>query len=65
MIHTYLTLEYISLVIFGLILVIFSIGSFYLSNIDNFNYKVDLIFVDPPFLEKNIFELIAASLLLT
>ena len=30
----------------------------YLSNIDNFNYKVDLIFVDPPFLERNIFELI-------
>ena len=34
MIHSYLTLEYISLVIFGLILVIFSIGSFYLSNVD-------------------------------
>jgi len=34
MIHTYLILEYISLVIFGLILVIFSIGSFYLSNVD-------------------------------
>ena len=30
----------------------------YLSNIDNFNYKVDLIFLDPPYKEKNIFELI-------
>ena len=30
----------------------------YLSNIDNFNYKQDLIFLDPPYKEKNIFELI-------
>ena len=30
----------------------------YLSNIDNFNDKVDLIFSDPPYKEKNIFELI-------
>ena len=30
----------------------------YLSDIDNFNDKVDLIFLDPPYKEKNIFELI-------
>ena len=30
----------------------------YLSNIDNLNYRVDLIFLDPPYKEKNIFELI-------
>ena len=30
----------------------------YLSNIDNFYHKVDLIFLDPPYKEKNIFELI-------
>jgi|TARA_B100001964_G_C14092605_1_gene535480 16S rRNA (guanine966-N2)-methyltransferase len=30
----------------------------YLSNIDNFNYRQDLIFLDPPYKEKNIFELI-------
>jgi 16S rRNA (guanine966-N2)-methyltransferase len=30
----------------------------YLSNIDNFNYRVDLIFLDPPYKERNIFELI-------
>ncbi len=29
----------------------------YLSNIDNFNYRVDLIFLDPPYKERNIFEL--------
>jgi len=34
MIHTYLTLEYISIVFFGLILVLFSIGSVYL-NMEN------------------------------
>ena len=39
MVHTYLTLEYISLVLFGLILVLFSIGSFYLSNVDKKNIK--------------------------
>ena len=30
----------------------------YLSNINNFDHKIDLIFLDPPFKEKNIFELI-------
>ena len=30
----------------------------YLSYIDNFTYKVDLIFLDPPYKEKKIFELI-------
>ena len=30
----------------------------YLSNIDNSNHRVDLIFLDPPYKEKNIFELI-------
>ena len=30
----------------------------YLSCIDNFNYKADLIFLDPPYKERNIFELI-------
>ena len=39
MVHTYLTLEYISLVLFGLILVLFSIGAFYLSNVDKKNIK--------------------------
>jgi len=29
----------------------------YLSNIENFNHRVDLIFLDPPYKEKNIFEL--------
>ena len=33
MIHTYLSLEYIAIVLFGLIMVLFSIGSVYL-NID-------------------------------
>jgi len=31
MIHTYLTLEYISIVLFGLVMVLFSIGSVYLN----------------------------------
>ena len=31
MIHTYLTLEYISIVLFGIIIVLFSIGSVYLN----------------------------------
>ena len=31
MIHTYLSLEYIAIVMFGLILVLFSIGSVYLN----------------------------------
>ena len=31
----------------------------YLSNIDNFNFRVDLIFLDPPYKGKNIFELIS------
>ncbi len=30
-IHTYLTLEYISIVLFGLILILFSVGSTYLN----------------------------------
>ena len=30
----------------------------YLSNANNLNYKVELIFLDPPYKEKNIFELI-------
>lgn len=30
----------------------------YLSNINGFSYKVDLIFLDPPYKQKNIFELI-------
>ena len=30
----------------------------YLSKIDNFNHRVDLIFLDPPYIEKNIFGLI-------
>ena len=34
MVNIYLLLEYIAIVLFGLILVIFSIGSFYLSNVD-------------------------------
>ena len=29
----------------------------YLSNIDNSNHRVDLIFLDPPYKENNIFEL--------
>jgi len=33
MIHTYLSLEYIAIVLFGLIMVLFSIGSVYL-NVD-------------------------------
>jgi hypothetical protein len=37
MVNTYLSLEYISIVLFGLILVLFSIGSFYLSNVDKDN----------------------------
>ena len=37
MIHTYLSLEYIAIVLFGLIMVLFSIGSFYLSNVDEDN----------------------------
>jgi len=36
MIHTYLSLEYIAIVLFGLIIVLFSIGSVYL-NIDEDN----------------------------
>ena len=39
MVNTYLSLEYISIVLFGLILVLFSIGSFYLSNVDKDNYE--------------------------
>ena len=39
MVHTYLTLEYILLVLFGFILVLFSIGSFYLSNVDKKKVK--------------------------
>jgi len=39
MVHTYLILEYISLVLFGIILVLFSIGSFYLSNVDKKKVK--------------------------
>ncbi len=31
MIHTYITLEYISIVLFGLILILFSVGSTYLN----------------------------------
>jgi len=34
MVNTYLSLEYIAIVLFGLIMVLFSIGSFYLSNVD-------------------------------
>ena len=34
MVNTYLSLEYISIVLFGLIMVLFSIGSFYLANVD-------------------------------
>ena len=34
MVNTYLSLEYIAIVLFGLIIVLFSIGSFYLSNVD-------------------------------
>ena len=30
----------------------------YLFNINNINYRVDLIFLDPPYKERNIFELI-------
>jgi len=37
MVNTYLSLDYISIVLFGLILVLFSIGSFYLSNVDKDN----------------------------
>ena len=37
MVNTYLSLEYIAIVLFGLILVLFSIGSFYLSNVDEDN----------------------------
>ena len=37
MVNTYLSLEYISIVLFGIILVLFSIGSFYLSNVDKDN----------------------------
>jgi len=37
MANIYLSLEYIAIVLFGLILVIFSIGSFYLSNVDKDN----------------------------
>jgi len=37
MANIYLSLEYIAIVLFGLILVIFSIGSFYLSNVDKNN----------------------------
>jgi hypothetical protein len=35
MVNTYLSLEYIVIVLFGLIMVLFSIGSFYLSNVDD------------------------------
>ena len=34
MVNIYLSLEYIAIVLFGLIMVLFSIGSFYLSNVD-------------------------------
>ena len=37
MVNIYLSLEYIAIVLFGLILVLFSIGSFYLSNVDKDN----------------------------
>ena len=39
MVNTYLSLEYIAIVLFGLILVLFSIGSFYLSNVDKDNHE--------------------------
>ena len=32
----------------------------YLSSNNNFNYKVDLIFLDPPYKDNNIFELITS-----
>ena len=37
MVNTYLSLEYMAIVLFGLILVLFSIGSFYSSNVDEDN----------------------------
>ena len=37
MVNIYLLLEYIAIVSFGLILVLFSIGSFYLSIVDKDN----------------------------
>ena len=37
MVNKYLSLEYIAIVLFGLILVLFSIGSFYLNNVDKDN----------------------------
>ena len=39
MVNLYLSLEYIAIVLFGLILVLFGIGSFYLSNVDKDNNK--------------------------
>ena len=39
MINTYLSLEYMAIVLFGLIMVLFSIGSFYLSNVDEDDYE--------------------------
>ena len=39
MVNIYLSLEYISIVLFGVILVLFSIGSFYLSNVDEDNHE--------------------------
>ena len=37
MVNIYLLLEYMAIVLFGIILVLFSIGSFYLSNVDKDN----------------------------
>jgi hypothetical protein len=37
MVHTYLTLEYVSniiILLFGIIMILFGTGSFYLSNVD-------------------------------
>ena len=39
MVNIYLLLEYIVIVLFGVILVLFSIGSFYLSNVDEDNHE--------------------------
>ncbi len=39
MIHTYLTLEYISIVLFGIIIVLFSIGSIYLNILKDKNER--------------------------
>jgi hypothetical protein len=42
MVHTYLTFEYISniiILLFGIIMILFGTGSFYLSNIDKKSEK--------------------------